>query len=434
MIAATRYQASSTFYMQVMAPDASAHLNLTPPQALRNPSSDFGNSDDSDFEFDHFSEAYSDEPPASPKLKTSPDWRHAASASMVSATHFSANHIYTAAGRNVHYVNVIDAVQQGFDGTEGDSDTTIKRLHKAYGDAAISNTKQQILTKNGGGLTGASAENVHGGVISTGDDQRQKVRVSLRSLMLERREREQLPSITSTFRSNVKDDATPDQSKMSPRRSSPSRSSSASADESASSISSQRHLTKKCCKRWSLMKLDFLQARKGSPSTSVDDHHHHHSEQHAVAMTIDEESESEYHDVAEVRDHEYCGTCSSSLSSMSSRGSSAMKPEKDVRAQRKNKNASAPVSPTASPARASASMSHAKPGAAAHLAVYGDGRRPASPATPSGVKGAMSPHAQHYRQQRARAEEMRRRTSLPYRQSLFGTCFFLPSRPDQVAC
>ncbi|MCO5607688.1 hypothetical protein L7F22_061886 [Adiantum nelumboides] len=430
MVAATRYQASSTF--MVMAPRADAHLNLAPPQALansRNPSSDFGNSDDSDFEFDHFSEAYSDEPPASPKLKTSPDWRLAASASMVSPTHFSTNHIYTAAGPNVHYVNVINAARQGFDGPEGDSDT-IKRLHKPYGDAAYSNTKQQILHKNGGGLTGISAGTVHGGVISTGgDDQRPKARVSLRSLMLEKREREQLPSITSTFRSNVNVDGTPDQSKMSPRPSSPPRSSSASVDESASSISSQ-HLTKKSCKRWSL-KLDFLQARKGSPSKSVDDHHHHHSEQHAAAMTIDEESESEYYDVAEVRDHEYCGTCSSSLSSMSSRGTSAMKPDRDVRAQRKSKNASAPVSPAASPARAS--IAHAKPGAAAHLAVNGDGRRPASPATPSGVKGAMSPHAHHYRQQRARAEEMRRRTSLPYRQSLFGACFFLPSRP-QVAC
>ncbi|MCO5573778.1 hypothetical protein L7F22_027552 [Adiantum nelumboides] len=383
---------SQPFAVMVMGASA-GHVYLAPQVlAMRNPSSDLDEpaNDDSNFEFD-FSQAYStDEPPVSPKLQAfSPDWTMAAPASMMSPTRFSAEHIY-AAMPDTHYVDAIDAF-----GNDADSDT-IKSTHK-----------------------------LPTGMISTSSDQSQKVRVDLRSLMLERRERDQLPPIVGTHQSNdgvaTADRSNADGSK--PLRSSPYSCSSSPSLESSSSSSSQHHSMKS--KRWSL-KLDFLQTKKGSccPSKTAVDHPHLHRAAAANQTTAMIDELREGNDFNAVDNGDNMGgygdgkvesprqsTCS--LSSMSSAG--------------------APVSPVGSPSRASIAPSQLSGTATGHL-LYANGRRPPSPVGPAGgVKRPMSPHAQHYQQQRARAEELGRRTSLPYRQSLFGACFFLPSRP-QVTC
>ncbi|KAI5056753.1 hypothetical protein GOP47_0028571 [Adiantum capillus-veneris] len=376
---------------------SAGHFNLAPQVlARRNPSTYLGEpADDSEFEF-YFSKAYSDEPPASPKLQAfSPDWKIAASASMVSSTHFSAEHIY-AATPDTQYVDVIHG----------------------FADETDTNKSTQYDKPSIGGRAN--------GMISTKSDQSHKVRVNLRSLMLERRERHQLPPIVGTHGSN--DGAALE-----------------STSSSSSSSSSQHHDRRKS-RRWSL-KLDFLQSKKGSccPSKAAVDHPHLHraaAANHATAM-IDEFSQGTYYDAVDMGDHgdgkvESPRPSTCSLSSMSS--AAAMERENGIimrganeGGRQKSKSASAPVSPAGSPLRASISPAQISGTSAGYL-LYANGRRPASPAGPAGgVKSPMSPHAQHYRKQRARAEELGRRTSLPYRQSLFGACFFIPSRP-QVAC
>ncbi|KAI5057057.1 hypothetical protein GOP47_0028875 [Adiantum capillus-veneris] len=361
---------------------SAGHVNLERHALalVRSPSTSlFCESDDSDFEFD-LSEISSDEPPASPKLQLtlSPQWGSAASG-MAMPPHITEDHIYTAAP-NIHHLHVMDMVLQ--DGGVAEYSDTIKSPHKYRN--YDGNMNHQIRSR--GGIGSLEVDELSTAVMSTSTDQGPKRRSNLRSLMLERGEFEQLPSLVGIHRSNV---GITNGDQMNLRDWSCSSSSDASSPDSPASVScasassSPQHHTKASSRRWSF-NLDFFHTKKVAltgPLKAVD-------YDPAAAM------HDRHHDVAEIRDGNVesprRSTCS--LSSISS-GTSSF-----------------PVSPVAFPSRA-------------------------APSIPPGPRSPMSPHAQHYQRQRARAEELRRRTFLPYRQSLLGACFFpsAPSPSPQVA-
>ncbi|MCO5612935.1 hypothetical protein L7F22_067208 [Adiantum nelumboides] len=360
---------------------AEVQLNRQLSEQPRRYSLELRESDDSDFEFDH-SHTYSNEPPPSPKVHNfSPRWQRG----MVSTTHPSqAEHIHTAAPIFQHF-HVVDALHHGSDTILQSPD---RYRHK------ISTTEE------------LEDHMLDAAVMSISPDQREKERPNLRSLMLKSKTLEQLPlfvaayqSIGAPNRQNIDQETV--RSCSSSSSSDTSSSTSTSVSFSSSSPTSLQHHKRKS-RRWSnLLKLDFLHSKdkastKDIPSTTKSVNPPHNRAVYCAPAV--------HHDEAEIGDGKAVSSKQStgSLSSMYSKGSSAVKEEKEIGRQ-ESSSASAPVSPAASPSRAPLS---AQLGPGAHL----NGRRPAG--------SAMSPHAQHYQQQRARAEEARRRTFLPYRHSL----------------
>ncbi|MCO5573646.1 hypothetical protein L7F22_027418 [Adiantum nelumboides] len=369
---------------------AGVQLNPQMSAHVMSPSSKIGELEDSDFAFE-LSQNYSDEPPPSPKLHNSSNkWQRGMHASQL------AEYIHTAAPIFQHF-HAMDALHRG---NVLDSDTILKCPNRHSYDAPddislrISTTEKLVDY-----MLDAAV------ILRSSPDQTKKTRTNLRSLMLERKNLAQLPLFVAAYQSTgAPDRQNVDQ--MTVRSCSSSSSSDASSStstsaffSSSSSTSPQHH--RRRSRRWSLLKLDFLQPRSKATATKTIDLPHGH----AVYRTPDV-----HHDAAETGDGKVVSPRQStgSLSSTYSRGRSSVKAQKEMKMGRqKNGGASAPVSPVASPSRAPLS-SQLRPG------------------HPSG--GAMSPHAQHYQQQRARAEEARRRTFLPYRHSLLmGACLFPPS-------
>ncbi|MCO5612934.1 hypothetical protein L7F22_067207 [Adiantum nelumboides] len=375
---------------------AEVQLNRQLSEQPRSYPSELRVSDDSDFEFDH-SHNYSNEPPPSPKLHNfSPSWQRG----MVSTTHASqAEHIYTAAPIFQHF-HVMDALHHG-------SDTILQSPDKYSYDATHDISHSISTTEELGDYMLDAA------VMSLSADQREKERPNLRSLMLNSKNLEQLPLFVAAYQStgapgrkNVDQEMVRSCSSSSSSDASSSTSTSASFSSSSSTSSPQLH--KRKSRRWSFLKLDFLHSKVKASATKSVNPPHDHGVYHVPDV---------HHDAAETGDGKIVSPRKStgSWSSMYSRGSSAVTAQKEMKMGRqKNGGASAPVSPAASPSRAPLS---AQLGPGAHLKGW----------RPSG--GAMSPHAQHYQQQRARAEEARKRTFLPYRHSLLiGPCLFPPSR------
>ncbi|MCO5573648.1 hypothetical protein L7F22_027420 [Adiantum nelumboides] len=362
-------------------------LNLQLSAQPRSYSLELRESDDSDFEF-HHSDTYSNELPPSPKLHNfSPSWQRG----MVSTTHASpAEHIYTAAPIFQHF-HVMDALHHG---DVLDSDTVLKSPDR-YGYDATQDISHKISTTEELG-----DDMLDAAVMSISPDQTEEKRPNLRSLMRKRKNLEQLPLFVAAYQStsapdrqNVDQEIGRSCSYSSSSDSSSSTSTSVSFSSSSSTKSPQHN--KRKSRRWSLLKLNFLHSKvKVSTTKSV-------IPPHAVYHAPDV-----HHDAAEAGDGKVASPRKStgSLSSMYSRGSSAVMAQKEMKMGRqRNGGASAPVSPPASPSR--------------------------TPLYAQLAGCPMSPHAQHYQQQRARAEETRRRTLLPYRHSLLlGACFFRPSR------
>eukprot|EP00250_Pteridium_aquilinum_P007636 c17310_g1_i1 orf=268-1776(+) len=438
--------------------------------------------DSSDFEFDSIPFAeLNDELPVSPKLNYYPNWE---SATVASTNQFfsqrksistSMNSIVVQqvsdeyATFNLQFgaglVNQIKVNDGDYGGQKGSLSSRGKSENIVSGDDQIKGEKQEFSSSLG---RLGDVIRVNDGIKADNCGGQESKRVNLRSL-LDRRELEQLPPIQKLQGSSSPSPSFSASYSSSPHRhyddQSPCRSQEDHHAETVSTPKSCRSCHEKKSKKWAF-NLDFLRRtvpssrsdqhlNRGASSDQADNYRIKHSfndqlnhnsrisaaaaeedriddqrfEHYSVAATAAEitKVESPRHAAAAaIRKTESPRKSTGSLSHVSSSIKydndviKALKHDNEVIRATRRVSRSAPISPAASPPRSSGAGGVR--GAAASPSKEGGvhTRRVASPRW----AGPMSPHALHYQQQKARAEELRRRTFLPYRQSLLSACFF----------